>query len=58
MIVHAAGDLLGEQAHEFLGRGAGAYAEPHAVLDMGKRGPRRLDLQRLRIHRLLAALSA
>ena len=43
---HAAGDLFGEQAHEFLGGRAGADAEPHAVPDMGKCCPRCLDLQR------------
>ena len=51
----AGGDLFGEQPDEFLGGRAGADAEPHAVADMGKGCPRRLDLQCPCIHRNAAS---
>ena len=51
-IVRPAATLLGEQPDEFLRGRAGADAEPHAVADMGERGPRRLDLQRPCVHRM------
>ena len=41
MIVMPVSDLFGQQPHEFLGRGAGADAKPHAVARHGQAPPGR-----------------